>query len=154
MDHSGKAGLKGDATRPTAVLDTNVVLDWLVFRDPAVASLARAITTGTLRWLASPRMRDEFARVLGHGALARWSPDPGSALAEFDGLSDRCHEPPGCRLTCRDSDDQIFVDLAAAAGCRWLVSRDRALLALARRAGSLGVTIVTPARWAPIDPAR
>jgi predicted nucleic acid-binding protein len=50
-------------------------------------------------------------------------------------------------LHCRDPDDQMFLDLALAAGARWLVSRDRALLHLRRRAQSHGLAIVTPEQW-------
>jgi predicted nucleic acid-binding protein len=34
---------------------------------------------------------------------------------------------------CRDADDQKFLELAAAAGARYLVSKDQALLELAPR---------------------
>jgi predicted nucleic acid-binding protein len=51
------------------------------------------------------------------------------------------------RLRCTDPDDQMFVDLALEAGARWLVSRDRAVLRLARPALPLGLAIVAPERW-------
>ena len=35
-----------------AVLDTQVVLDWLVFRDAGCAALAADFERGVLRWLA------------------------------------------------------------------------------------------------------
>jgi len=34
---------------------------------------------------------------------------------------------------CRDRDDQKFLELAHASGAEWLVSKDRAVLKLARR---------------------
>jgi predicted nucleic acid-binding protein len=55
--------------------------------------------------------------------------------------------PPGLALHCTDPDDQVFIDLALVAGARWLVTQDRALLRLARRAALRGVVIVPPARW-------
>jgi len=95
-------------TPPSAVLDTNTVLDWLVFRDPATDELARRIETGLLA--------------------------------------------PGCRpargpLACTDPDDQVFIDFALQHRCTWLVSRDRALLRLARRAAAWGVEVLTPQAW-------
>ena len=48
---------------------------------------------------------------------------------------------------CADPDDQMFLDLTYAAGVRWLVSRDAALLALARTARAWGSDIVTPWDW-------
>jgi hypothetical protein len=56
---------------------------------------------------------------------------------------------------CADPDDQKFLALAANAGARWLLSRDRALLALAgrlRRAG--GFAILAPSAWVPAVDAR
>jgi predicted nucleic acid-binding protein len=55
---------------------------------------------------------------------------------------------PRClALHCADPDDQMFVDLAHAAGARWLVSRDRAVLRLARRAAAFGIAIAAPEGW-------
>jgi predicted nucleic acid-binding protein len=55
---------------------------------------------------------------------------------------------PRClALRCTDPDDQMFVDLAHAAGARWLVSRDRAVLRLARRAAAFGIAITAPEGW-------
>jgi predicted nucleic acid-binding protein len=54
---------------------------------------------------------------------------------------------PGLR--CSDPDDQVFIDLAAEAGARWLLTHDRALLRLARRARALGVQIAQPQSWKP-----
>jgi predicted nucleic acid-binding protein len=48
---------------------------------------------------------------------------------------------------CRDPDDQKFIDLALAAKAQWLVSRDKALLALAKRAKARGLLIVKPEAW-------
>jgi predicted nucleic acid-binding protein len=45
---------------------------------------------------------------------------------------------------CRDPLDQKFVELAVTAGARWLVSRDKALLKLRRKAARLGCAVVTP----------
>lgn len=134
-----------------AVIDTQVVLDWLVFRDPGVARLAAAVDSGRLRWIGCPEMRLELARMLVHPSLARWQPDAAAALAQFD---QRCRlaptgPAPQPALRCRDSDDQVFIDLALGAGARWLFTRDKALLALAVRARGRGTEIVTPARWGP-----
>ncbi|OYZ43709.1 MAG: twitching motility protein PilT [Acidovorax sp. 16-64-162] len=46
------------------VLDTNIVLDLLVFADPAVAPVRTLLQAQRLCWVATPPMRDELARVL------------------------------------------------------------------------------------------
>lgn len=135
----------------TAVLDTNVLLDWLVFRDHRVAALAAALQGRQLRWLACGRMRQELERMLVHRRLARWTPEPGAALAAFDALVEPQPEPPPAApgLRCSDTNDQVFVDLALAHRSRWLLTHDRALLRLARRAARHGLTIASPQRWVP-----
>lgn len=132
----------------SVVLDTNTVLDWLVFRDPAALSLAAWIEAGRLDWQASPAMRQEFEHVLGRSALTRWTPDGPGAAATWDRLARVAPaEPPAGPLRCLDPDDQVFIDFALAERCTWLVSRDRALLRLARRATPWGLTILTPQAW-------
>ena len=49
---------------PVIVLDTNVVLDWLVFRDASTAALGAAVDDGAARWLATGAMRDGLATVV------------------------------------------------------------------------------------------
>ena len=138
------------------VLDTNVVLDWLLFADPSSASLAAAIERRQLRWLATAPMRSELAEVLGRGLAAKHSADASCVLMVFDAhaevVPDPTPPPRGGILACTDPDDQKFLDLAHASGARWLLSRDRAVLKLARRAAVLHLTIAAPERW--VAPAR
>jgi predicted nucleic acid-binding protein len=133
---------------PSAVLDTNTVLDWLVFGDPATRELARRIETGLLAWRATPAMRLEFERVLPRSALAAWAPDAERAAAAWDRHAQlQRDEPARGPLLCADPDDQVFIDLALQHRCTWLLSRDRALLRLARRAAAWGVEVLTPQAW-------
>lgn len=132
-----------------AILDTQVVLDWLVFRDPATAALAAALEGGRLRWLASAAMRAELEHVLDRGVAAAWRPDRGAVAATFERLA-RPAEPipvPRIWLRCTDPDDQKFIDLALQQRVAWLFTRDRALLRLASRARAHGVTVLRPADW-------
>ena len=59
----------------------------------------------------------------------------------------RCPSPTRSRLHCSDPDDQCFIDLALAQHARWLITHDRALLRLARRARAFGVEVLTPMLW-------
>lgn len=132
------------------VVDTNVALDWLVFRNPAVAPLFDRIAAGELRWLACDRMRDELAHVLSRGIGGRHATDDSDQLlATWSALPSLLPAPvPGAtqRLHCSDPDDQIFIDAAVVWQARWLVTRDRALLRLAKRARRLGVDVLPPER--------
>lgn len=136
---------------PGIVIDTQVVMDWLVFRDARVHALTAALTAGALRWLVAPAMRDEIRHVLGRGVAAAYAPDLGFIEAQFDAHALAVDAPPqqplAGRLVCRDPDDQKFIDLALSAGARWLVSRDKAVLALAKRARPRGLLILKPEHW-------
>jgi predicted nucleic acid-binding protein len=142
-----------DPSTPLLVLDTNVVLDWLVFRDPSCAPLADALTSGRVVWISTVAMLDELAHVLARGMLTAWQPDA-DAIAEACRRWAQVIEPQPraavcAQLRCTDPDDQKFIDLALQlGGDTCLLSRDRAVLKLARRAREAGVAIVTPEGWA------
>lgn len=132
--------------KPLAVIDTQVLLDWLVFGDAGVARWAAAVEAGEVRWIACPAMRTEFAHMVTHPRFARWQPESERALSIFDRHAEMQPDPATSspRLRCRDADDQVFIDLALEHRARWLLTRDKALLALARRARPLGVEILKP----------
>lgn len=131
------------------VLDTNVLLDWLVFDDPAVRSLARAIESGGVRCPVTSEMLEELRRVLAYPPLAARVADAAALLDRWQRHAQAWHDAvPAAPWRCTDRDDQKFIDLAVAAGARWLLTKDRAVLRLARRAARLGLAIGTPAKWA------
>lgn len=136
------------------VLDTNTLLDWLVFRDACMLAVAAAVQGGTLQWVACAAMREELARTLGHRSLVKWQPDSEHTLATFDHHTRLLPAPPPAprQLRCSDPDDQVFLDLALAHGARWLLTHDRALLRLARRVRPLGLEISAPKHWPGINP--
>lgn len=125
------------------VLDTNIVLDLLVFGDPAARPLSEGLVAGTLRWLATDPMREELARVLAYPKLAaRVSFHRGNAdsvLADFDRHARIVGVPPKAAVTCGDPDDQKFIDLAVAHGCV-LLSKDFEVLRMRKRLAQLQVT--------------
>ncbi len=139
------------------VLDTNVVMDGWLFHHPAFNVIAAALADARVRWIATQAMRDELNHVLDRAAFnSRWSVD---RQAIDRAWHDHAHivmtaasAPARCR--CSDPDDQKFIDLALAHRCQWLLTRDRALLRLARAARPYGVAIVPPERFAlATDPA-
>ena len=136
---------------PAAVLDTNVALDGLLFGEPSFAPLQRALDSGALHWLACRRMHDELAHVLEHRLAARRCVPTAELLARWRAGVQWCADPAPASLQlprCRDADDQVFIELAVERRARWLITRDRALLALARRLRPWSVAVVTPQRWA------
>jgi putative PIN family toxin of toxin-antitoxin system len=144
-------------TRPDAgrvVLDTNTVLDWLLFGEPLAVAVGTAIAEGQLRWLATPRIVAELRSVLVRPLAARWESTREHVLTiDVAPLITMCAEPAPAaadHLICRDRNDQVFIDLALAHSPTTLLTRDRALLALRRRAAARGVVITTASAWRPL----
>ena len=118
------------------VIDTNIVLDLFVFKDPLAQPLAQALANQTYKWLATAPMRDELERVLDYPNIAlRLDAAQITAtgvLAQFDAQVQRMDVAPRATLICRDPDDQKFIDLALAHQTL-LLSKDRAVLCMAKR---------------------
>ena len=124
------------------VLDTNAVLDWLHFRDPGFAHIAQAIEAGVVEPVTSPECLEELRRVLAYPqfrldaeARARLFEDycARALLFDFDAAATAAALP-----RCRDPDDQKFLELAWHSGAEYLISKDKALLKLARAAAKSG----------------
>jgi len=143
------------AAAPWLVVDTQVVLDWLVFHDAAAQPLLRAVVGGRLRWLATTAMRAELERMLRNARLSHWGHDAEQALTFFDAKTTLRPDPPAAcapPLICSDPDDQIFIDTALVHHATWLATRDRALIKLRRKALGHGLHIVRPGEWRETDP--
>ncbi|MFZ3126534.1 MAG: putative toxin-antitoxin system toxin component, PIN family [Rhodoferax sp.] len=123
------------------VLDTNIVLDVFVFRDPAAQPLLQGLEQGSLRWLATAPMRDELARVLAYPQIARrldhYQLPAVQVLERMDALAHWVPVAPKASVTCKDPDDQKFIDLAVAHQAL-VLSKDQAVLCMAKRLLALG----------------
>ena len=148
----------GTHSQPQArltVLDTQAVLDWLYFSDPITLHWEAWRQAGHWHWVAGAAMRDELAHVLARGGLPAGPGFVASALLEaFDARATVLPAPTSPLanpLRCTDPDDQKFIDFAVAHRVAWLVSRDRAVLKLKRRAQAAhAVNILAPRDWAPL----
>jgi uncharacterized protein len=104
-----------------------------------------------LRWIVSAGIRSELEHVLARGIGAGFEPNLATVWSTWDRFAVMVDStaPLGAatRMRCTDADDQKFIDLALAHRARWLLSRDRAVLKLARRARPLGLDILTPEGW-------
>lgn len=139
--------------KPRFVIDTNVVLDLWLYADPHTVVLRSALGAQAIDWVATARMREELARVLAYPHIAaRLLKDSASAddvLAQFDGYARMVAAPAKASVTCKDPDDQCFIDLAVAqqASC---VSKDKAVLTMARRLEKLGAGAAKPQGFAAV----
>lgn len=141
----------GWPAQPRAVVDTNVLLDCLVFEDPAAIPLWQMIRRGALAALRSADTDDELADVLRRPVFAARLVARGSTPAALSEQWQRLARPVvrvfPAPWHCTDPHDQKFLDLAATARADLLVTKDKALLRLARRARRGGLRIL-PVRQA------
>jgi putative PIN family toxin of toxin-antitoxin system len=132
------------------ILDTNVCLDLFVFHDPRWAGLLAAIESGAVEAITRADCRDEYRIVLHYPHLPLDETSRALAEARFDALI-RVVAPPesGVRLpVCTDRDDQKFLELARDARADILITKDKALLKLARRLAKAGMfRVIVPEAW-------
>jgi len=130
------------------VLDTNIWLDWLVFDDPGLSALREAQAAGRIEIYIDEACEAELRRVLAYD-LGKHSLDASRQqhlLLQLKNIALKSNSSHSLVLPrCSDPDDQKFLHLTAAAGADALVTKDAALLELARKAP---FRVVTPEQLA------
>jgi len=126
------------------VIDTNIVLDLWLFEDPATIPLRAALQSGAISHLATASMRDELERVLTYPHLvkrmAKSSIQAHDILSRFDEYLLAAEPAAKAACTCKDPDDQKFIDLAVAHAVP-LLSKDNAILCMKKRLFQSGVML-------------
>lgn len=131
-------------TAAGVVIDTNVLLDFWVFEDASVEPLRAALQAGQLVALRCAATDAELASVLARPQFRLTAERQQALLADWRlrvSLIERVFAAP---WKCTDARDQPFLDLAFTARALLLVTRDKALLRLARKTRAGGLHIVTP----------
>jgi putative PIN family toxin of toxin-antitoxin system len=138
------------ASQKPIVIDTNVCLDLFVFRDPRWAGLLAALESGKLEAVTRADCRDEYLFVLHYPHLPLDDSTRPDAAARFDALI-RVVAPDSRAIrlpVCTDRDDQKFLEIARDADAAILVTKDKALLKLAKKTAREGLfRIMTPEAW-------
>jgi putative PIN family toxin of toxin-antitoxin system len=126
------------------VIDTNIVLDLWLFEDPATIPLRAALQSGAISHLATDSMRDELERVLAYPHLvkrmAKSNIQAQDILNRFDEHLLAVEPAAKALFTCKDPDDQKFIDLAVAHAVP-LLSKDKAILCMKKRLLQSGVVL-------------
>jgi putative PIN family toxin of toxin-antitoxin system len=135
------------------VLDTNVCLDLFVFRDPRWTHLHAALKDGSVEAITREDCRMEWSIVLRYPHLKLDDAARIQVAAEFDALI-RCTGMPAVNDAalklpiCKDKDDQKFLELSRDINADVLITKDKALLKLARKTRRDGLfAIMTPEAW-------
>jgi putative PIN family toxin of toxin-antitoxin system len=143
-----------NASSSRLVLDTNVVLDCFVFHNPVASDLTSALERGSVLALVHQYTIDELRRVLSYAQCRLSEVQQGQILERY--LSKAIRPPlpehfsssslmlPANFPRCRDPDDQPYLALAYHARADALVTKDKALLKLRKKAKKFGVSILPP----------
>lgn len=128
------------------VLDTNAVLDWLLFDDPAAQPMSAAVTQGRLLPITNDACFAELERVLHYPRLGLDGARRDAVLAAYrESVQWIDASASGDVPRCRDRDDQKFLDLAAAARVDFLLTRDARVRGMSRRMEKrFGVRVLKP----------
>jgi putative PIN family toxin of toxin-antitoxin system len=138
------------------VLDTNVCLDLFVFNDPRWAGLLAALESGAVEAVTRADCRDEYLVVLHYKHLPLDEASRPLSAARFDALIKVVQPAPSLvRLpVCTDKDDQKFLEVARDAAADILITKDKALLKLARKTAQAGMfRIMVPEAWVKLSAA-
>ena len=126
-------GEKAEVTRSRrVVLDTNVVVSALVFRQGRLAWLREAWEAGRIVPVVSAETLAELVRVLAYPKLKLTEEETKNVLAHYMEHAEAMGKVGMPRIPqYRDPNDRIFLRLAYAARVQALVTGDKDLLALA-----------------------
>lgn len=145
-----------DFPSPRLVLDTNTVMALWFFEDPRLARLREAIERGALPLLARADTLEELRHVLAYrqfGAAPERQRHILDAYTARVTIADHGDRPDPSSVpalpSCRDRDDQKFLEVARDGGASHLLSRDKALLKLHRHRLVRGLfAVLTPETFA------
>ncbi len=139
-------------TPPRWVLDTNVVIDWLMFNHPFMDPLRERVSDGRLIVLTHAPALDELRRVLAYRQLKLTPERQADIYARYVASTTEVALPAGASLKnlmmpgnfprCRDRDDEHFIALAYHQKAEVLVSRDNAVFGMKSRVAKFGLTIL------------
>ena len=141
--------------RPRVVLDNNVVLALWWFQDPQLAPLLDLVVQGRIRLVSCPLLQAELQHVMARRiALAPGNASPLTCQAQVQQAVHRwvaMETDPSLTAPawprCTDADDQKFIDFALGLPAHALLSRDKAVLKVRKRAAALGLQVMTPERF-------
>jgi predicted nucleic acid-binding protein len=131
--------------KPIIVLDTNILLDILVFDDERAHPLRAALDDNQLDAVATDKTFAEFLDVIGREQFSlnkdqqhligeQWK-----KWARIVSDDELCQAP----WKCKDRDDQVFINLAYSLRPSALISKDKQVLKIAKRAIKEKVTITS-----------
>jgi putative PIN family toxin of toxin-antitoxin system len=125
------------------VLDTNILLDIFVFDDERAIHLKKVLFDKTRHFVASQKTIEEFADVISRPLFKLDEKAQAAILAQWQSIAEQRDDSnlAPAPWKCQDPDDQIFLDLAYQLRPTILISKDNAVLQIARKAASEDILI-------------
>jgi putative PIN family toxin of toxin-antitoxin system len=129
--------------KPRLVLDTNVILDLLVFKDPSAKPIRLLLDAKLVDAVRTEESMLELIDVIQRPAF-KLSREEQEVILQAWESSSRLLENTTIKpapFTCRDQDDQVFLDMAYSIRPALLLSKDLRVLELHAIAKHHGVEI-------------
>jgi putative PIN family toxin of toxin-antitoxin system len=129
--------------KPRLVLDTNVILDLLVFKDPSTEPIRLLLDAKLVDAVRSEASILELVDVIQRPTFKLSREEQEMILQAWERstrlLENGALEP--APFTCRDLDDQVFINMAYSLRPSLLLSKDLRVLELRRTAMRYGIEI-------------
>ena len=122
--------------RPILILDTNILLDILVFDEELAHPLREALEMKSVDAVSTPRMINEFLDVIARPQFELSAGDQKTIANQWSSWC-RMVDDESLQIApwkCRDRDDQVFINLSYSLRPATLISKDKQVLKLAKRA--------------------
>ena len=131
--------------KPVVVLDTNILLDVLVFDDSRAHPLRAALIAGSLDAVATEKTLSEFLDVIGREQFSLSQERQHEIMSQWRSWARLINDQvlDAAPWKCKDRDDQVFINLAYTLKPAILISKDKMVLRIAKRAQKDGVVITS-----------
>ena len=131
--------------KPIVVLDTNILLDIFVFDDQRAHPLRGALTKKTIDAVATAQTIEEFQDVISRPQFDLSLEQQKEIDLQWQTWS-RILDDVSIEVApwkCKDRDDQVFINLAYSLRPAILISKDKLVLKIAKRAIKENVVITS-----------
>jgi putative PIN family toxin of toxin-antitoxin system len=129
--------------KPRLVLDTNVILDLLVFKDPSTESIQVVLDAKLVEAVRTEASMLELMDVIQRPNFKLSKEQQQIILKQWESSSRLLDNSAieSAPFTCRDPDDQVFIDMAFSIRPALVLSKDLRVLELGAIAQRHGVDI-------------
>ena len=141
--------------KPRLVLDTNVILDLLVFKDPSTEPIRLMLDAKLVDAVRSEASMLELVDVIQRPIFKLSQQEQEMILQAWEGVTRLLENTAieSAPFICRDDDDQIFLDMAYSIRPAVLLSKDLRVLELRVSAKCHGVEISNQYDYLQVPPS-